>query len=62
MKTEKTYKGFKLVTYKEKNGGYTTYVFNGGFESVAKYFGELKKHSTGIAESACDYNDFGGGE
>ena len=61
MKTEKTYKGFKLVTHKEKRGGYTTYVFNGGLKSIAKYYGELKKHSVGIAESACDYNDFGGG-
>lgn len=61
MKTEKTYKGFKLVTYKEKRGGYTTFVFNGSLKSVGKYFGELKKYSVGLAESACDYNDFGGG-
>ena len=51
--TAKTYKGFKLVTHKTK-GGYETFIFSKlGVKAIAKY-------SIGLAESACDYNDFAG--
>jgi phosphoribosyl-ATP pyrophosphohydrolase len=51
----------KLKTYKNKNGSYTTYVFNGGIKAIAKYTQKLKKHSVSMAMIAVDNNDFAGG-
>ena len=62
--TQRKYKGFKLITYRRRNGrrGYDTYVFKGGeFVSTAMYYGLLKRDSIALAECACDSGDFGGG-
>lgn len=57
MKTEITYKNFKLVTYKNKSGSYTTYVFNGGIKAVFKVTYKFKKDSVGIAKIKIDNNE-----
>jgi hypothetical protein len=60
-KTEKMHKEHKLITYKNRDGSYTTYVFlKGSVKSIAKYTQALKKHSIGMAECAIDNNDMGG--
>ena len=61
MKTERQYKGFKLITYKESRGRYVTYVFDGGLKAIAKYNYRLKRDSIELAQIACDYNEFAGG-
>ena len=58
-KYTKKYKGFKLVTYKNKDGSFTTYIFNGGLKALNKFTQKLKKHAIGIAESRIDYGDIG---
>ena len=54
MKTETTYKGFKLVTYKERKGGYTTYVFRDSVKSINKFYALLKRHSLNITKNRID--------
>ena len=50
----------RLKTYKNRNGSYTTYVYNDGVRAVAKYTQKLRKHSIAMAEIAVDNNDFAG--
>ena len=58
-KTEKTYKECKLITYKNKDSSYTTYVFaKGNTKAVEKYNGTLKRNSIEMAQIAIDYNEY----
>ena len=58
-KYTRKYKGFKLVTYKNKNGSFTTYIFNGGVKALNSFTQQLKKHAIGIAESRIDHGEIG---
>jgi hypothetical protein len=58
-KSTKEYKGYKLVTHKNKNGSFTTYVFNGGVKALNNFTQAQKRHSIGIAQDRIDSNELG---
>lgn len=55
MKTEMKYKGYKLVTYKNRDGGYTTFVFDGvSVKAVDEVSYKFKKDCISIAKIRID--------
>ena len=53
------YKNFKLNTYKNKSGSYTTYIFNGGIRAIKEVTYKFKKDSVAIAKVMIDNNELG---
>ena len=52
------YKGCTLKTYKNKNGSYTTYIFNGGIKSIKEVTQKYKRYSIELAKIAIDQNEY----
>jgi len=57
MKTVKLYKNTKIITCKQKTGGYKSHVFlNGEVMAVSEHFAVLKRDSLSAAIIAIDCN------
>ena len=55
----KTYKSAKLDTHKNKNGYYTTYIFNGkDLKACKEVTYKLKRDSISMAKILVDNNDY----
>ena len=57
-KSETSYKNCKLITYKNKGEGFTTYIFNGVALKAKKTISyKLKKDSIAFAKISIDSNE-----
>ena len=52
------YKNYELKTHKNKNGSYTTFIFNGGFKAVKEITYKFKKDSIVMAKIEIDNNEY----